>query len=392
MVDRAAERMLRVDLSSREVTVEPLPPLRGRKCIGPRGRAAACLLAGLDPASDPLGPGNRLAFTAGACAALPLPGASRLVVAGLSPVTGLYAEAEAGGAWAAALQRAGFAALVVEGRAERPVYLEVFEGGARLRDASRLWGLTTVETQAALRAGLADPAAQAVVIGPAGERKVPFACILHGAASAAGRAGLGAAMGAKGLKALVVRGGKVDGAPVAAGCAGCPRPCRSAVLGHKTRQAFAELGLVDEADLRETNWLCNAYGLDTLATAAALRGAVRRRRRERREEVFRLIQFLARGELPCPPEAVRSADVRRQREGSPADWTADAARAAKILGICRWIVGPSGPLPVDQVLAGLGSAVGVPVTTADLAREEDRTEEAIAAFNRDAAAARISAV
>ena len=59
------------------------------------------------------------------------------------------------------LQRAGFAALVVEGRAERPLYLEVFEGGARLRDASRLWGLTTVETQAALRAGLVDPAAQA---------------------------------------------------------------------------------------------------------------------------------------------------------------------------------------------------------------------------------------
>ncbi|WP_273381602.1 aldehyde ferredoxin oxidoreductase N-terminal domain-containing protein [Symbiobacterium thermophilum] len=392
-MDRVAERVLRVDLTSGKVSVEPLPPLRGRDCVGPRGRAAACLLADLDPTVDPLGPGSKLAFAAGACAALPLPGASRLVVAGLSPVTGLYADAEAGGVWAAALARVGFAAVVVEGRADRPVYLELSESGARLGDASRLWGLTTVETQAALRVGLADPAAQAVVIGPAGEHAVPFACILHGSTSAAGRAGLGAAMGAKGLKAVVVRSGQgaaAGGAP--AGCAGCPRPCRSAALGHKTRQAFAELGLLDAADLREANWLCNAYGLDTLATAAALRGVVRRRRRERREEVFRLIPRLARGELPCSPEALRTADVRRQRDGVPGERELDAVRAAKVLGICRWVVAPSGPLALERVLAGLKAASGASVTSSDLAREEARTEEAIAAFNRGAAAARASVV
>lgn len=385
-MEGAGERVLRVDLTALAVRVEPLPPWSAREFVGPRGIAAACLLPALNPSADPLGPDNKLAFAAGRCADLRLPGCSRLVVAGLSPATGLYGEAAAGGPWAAALRRAGFAAILVEGRAPRPIYLEVGRGTAELCDAARLWGLTTTEAEAALKAEPAAATDQVVVIGPAGENGLPFACILHGGQNVAGRAGLGAAMGAKGLKAVVVRqrGGSCGDEPC--GCHGCPQPCRPPAVGSRTRRAFADLGLQDPDTMQEANRLCNAYGLDTLATAAALQGWVERTGQGTCGSVLRLIPLLAQGQLPCP--AAAAAGRSRRPRADPAS----PQQATAALGVCRYLLTPAGPLQVHEVLGSLEAATGLRISEADLLWEEACVAEAISAFNRAAACRREAVV
>ena len=200
-------KLLRVDLTAGRRTIEDLDPAFCRKYVGGTGFIVHYLLEEVDPAIDPLSPENKLIFAAGPLTGIPLGGAARHAVGAKSPLTGGIAKSEAGEWWGPQLKRSGFDALIVEGKAEEPVYLWIHDGEAEIREAGHLWGKPTKETQAAIRAEVGDQKARVALIGPGGENLVSFACIMHGLFDAAGRGGLGAVMGSKKLKAVAVRGG-----------------------------------------------------------------------------------------------------------------------------------------------------------------------------------------
>ena len=188
---------------------------------------------------DPLGPENKLVFALGPLTGVQLPGSGRHCVGAKSPLTGGIAKSEAGEFWGAELKRAGFDAIIIEGRAERPVYLWVHDGEASIRDASHLWGLNTKEAQQGIRDELGDERVRVALIGPGGENLVLYSCIMHGLFDAAGRGGLGAVMGSKKLKAVAVRGHR---APRVANPEGV-RELREWLLANMERlRDFHELG------------------------------------------------------------------------------------------------------------------------------------------------------
>jgi aldehyde:ferredoxin oxidoreductase len=201
-------KILRVNLSESSVSVEATDGLFCRKYIGGAGFVAYFLWKEVRQGIDPLGPDNKLVFALGPVTGVLLPGSGRNCIGAKSPLTGGIAKSEVGEFWGAELKRAGYDAIIVEGRAEKPVYLWIHDGEVSLRDASHLWGQNTKETQQTIRAELGDKRIRVAVIGPAGENLVRYACIMNGLFDAAGRGGLGAVMGSKKLKAIAVRGSK----------------------------------------------------------------------------------------------------------------------------------------------------------------------------------------
>ena len=364
-------RVLRVNLTEGTVRVEELSWRTMRATPGGRGVAAAGLLDELDPAADPLGPASVLAFAVGVGAHLRLPGFSRFTVAGKSPLTGAYGEAEAGGHWAAALKEAGFDLCLVSGRASAPLYLLIADGAAELRDAEGLWGLSTSETEAAVRADLGNPLVQVVSIGPGGENQVPCACIMH-AGRAAGRGGFGAALGAKRLKAVAVRGTSTSYDQH--GCGACPLQCKRSA-GGRCRSALAGLGLRELESRDRAGWLCNEYGLDAHAAEAAVRGALQLGlgRGEPTDQVCRLITLLAQNQLPDVPPIQPTHACRPKAAPSL------HRRAAEALGICQRLAAPGGPLP--DLLAAARAMTGWSLALPDLLLAEAYTESLIEAFN-----------
>ncbi len=202
-------RILRVYLTEMRLDDEPLTYELARKYLGGAGLIAYFLYKELRAGIDPLGPENKLIFALGPITGLTLPGASRYCAGAKSPLTGGIAKSESGGFWMADLKRAGYDAIIVEGRAPRPVYLWINDGKAVLRDAGHLWGKEIKQTRDALKAELGDNRIKVASIGPAGENMVRYACIMTGLVDACGRGGLGAVMGSKHLKAIAVRGHKL---------------------------------------------------------------------------------------------------------------------------------------------------------------------------------------
>ncbi|AEG16481.1 Aldehyde ferredoxin oxidoreductase [Desulfofundulus kuznetsovii DSM 6115] len=199
-------RLLRLNLSDRSFAVEELPESVYRDYLGGKGLGTYLLLRDVEPGIDPLSPANKLIITAGPATGTLLPGSSRYGVFSKSPLTGLYAESYAGGRVAPAIRRTGYDAVIVEGASDAPVYVEISDRGVVFRDASHLWGKDTYATEDAVLAEVGQKGAQAVVIGPAGENLVRFACIENNYWRSAGRTGMGAVMGSKKLKALVFHG------------------------------------------------------------------------------------------------------------------------------------------------------------------------------------------
>ncbi|HHY48037.1 MAG TPA: aldehyde ferredoxin oxidoreductase family protein [Firmicutes bacterium] len=204
-------RLLRIDLSQHKIWEEDLDLGLARKFVGGRGLGVAILFRELDNGIDPFSPQNKLVFAVGPFEGPPIPGGSRLVITGKSPLTGLLGDSDLGGYFPLEMKRAGYDAIIVEGKSDRPVYLWVKDGCAELRDAGVLWGRTTFEAQNAIIGELGDDKVKVVTIGPAGENLVRYACIAGEVRYFAGRSGLGAVMGSKNLKAIAVRGtGKID--------------------------------------------------------------------------------------------------------------------------------------------------------------------------------------
>ncbi len=199
-------KVLRVNLSSGEVGVEEPDELFYRTYMGGTGMIAHYLLKELEPGIDALGPENKLIFATGPVTGAPLAGAGRNSVGGKSPLSGGFGDSQAGGFFGAELKHAGYDAIIVEGKAKTPVYLQIIDGKVEIKDASHLWGKTTAETQDAIKAESGERAMRFAAIGPAGEKMVRYACVINDISHAAGRTGMGAVMGSKNLKAVAVRG------------------------------------------------------------------------------------------------------------------------------------------------------------------------------------------
>ena len=206
MVNGYTGKILRVNLSNEKISVESLDEIFCRRYIGGEGFLSYYLLKELKAGIDPLGPENKLIFANGPLTGFAIPGASRNSVGAKSPLTGGFGAAEVGGHWGAELKHAGFDAIIVEGKANNPVYLWIHDGKAELRDANHLWGKVTGEVQEKIQEELNDNHIRVAQIGPGGERLVRYACIINDLRNAAGRTGMGAVMGSKNLKAIAVRG------------------------------------------------------------------------------------------------------------------------------------------------------------------------------------------
>ncbi|MGD2178115.1 MAG: aldehyde ferredoxin oxidoreductase family protein [Anaerolineae bacterium] len=198
-------KVLRVDLTAGEVSVEEIDRQFARDFIGGRGWAIKYLRDQVDPAVDPLSPENKLIFATGPLTDTPAPTGNRYMVVTKAPLTGAISVSNAGGMYPTEMKRTGFDMFIFEGKAERPVYVWVNDDQVEIRSAEHLWGRTVPEAEDGLLRET-DPKAKVACIGPAGERLVMFASIMNDKHRAAGRSGVGAVMGSKNLKAVVVRG------------------------------------------------------------------------------------------------------------------------------------------------------------------------------------------
>ena len=198
-------KILRVDLSHRHVEIEERDDAFYRRYLGGRALVAYYLLNEVPAGADPLGPENLLVFAPGVLTGASVSGQGRNGVGAKSPLTGGLGSAEAGGFWGYELKRAGFDAIVVRGQASSPLYLWVRDGQAEIREAGHLWGLTSGDCEDAMRDELGDERVRTALIGPAGENLVRYAAVVNDRSHFAGRTGLGAVMGSKGLKGIAVR-------------------------------------------------------------------------------------------------------------------------------------------------------------------------------------------
>lgn len=198
------QKLLRIDLSTGDYKVENLPDSWLKKYLGCKGVTVRLVYDEVPVGAEPLGPDNVLVIGTGPMDGMPV-GMGRTSIACKSP-RGCLAEGSAGGFFGPELRRSGIDYLLIKGKSDHPVYLFIDGDHVEIRDAGHFWGLTTDETDAALRKELKDPNFQMRYIGPAAENLVHAAPIFGNLNQAGGRAGCGEVMGSKKLKAIAVRG------------------------------------------------------------------------------------------------------------------------------------------------------------------------------------------
>jgi aldehyde:ferredoxin oxidoreductase len=198
-------KFLRIDLSAGKIKAEKLDEETARKYWGGRGWGGYLLLKELESKLDPFSSKNKIFFLTGPLQGTLTPFAPKFVVITKSPLTGTFTRVVAGGQWGPELKFAGYDGVIVEGKSAKPVYIFIDDDKVEIRDGTHLWGLTTGETENAIKKDLNDKTIQVLSIGQAGEKKVRFASVIHESRAAA-RGGTGAVMGSKNLKAIAVRG------------------------------------------------------------------------------------------------------------------------------------------------------------------------------------------
>lgn len=200
-------KLLEVDLSSGSTRIKEINEDLQMKHLGGSGLAAKLLYDERTYEADPLGPDNTLIFMNGLFTGIPVSCGCKLSVCAKSPLTGIWGEATMGGFFGAEFAKTGFGGVIVRGVAEMPVYLLVEDDSVEIKDAGDLWGLDVYETCSQLQKKHGERH-EVLCIGPAGERKVLIAGVMAGGnqTRAAGRTGLGAVMGSKHLKAIIVKG------------------------------------------------------------------------------------------------------------------------------------------------------------------------------------------
>lgn len=197
-------KILRVNLTDKTVSVSPTDPYKGY--IGGMGLANKIMYDEVAPGTDPLAPENKVVFAVGPLTATGVPLAGRTTIASLSTYTKDHqvVDAHCGGMIGAAIKKAGWDAIVIEGASDEPVYLKIDDDDVEIKPADQVWGQGTRATTEALSRKEGTDFCVAT-IGPAGENLLPYACIINSRNHSAG-AGAAAVMGSKKLKALVVRG------------------------------------------------------------------------------------------------------------------------------------------------------------------------------------------
>ena len=344
-------KVLKINLSTGSVGTIELSDDVLKAFVGGTGLAAALLYDHLTKDLDPLSPDAPLLFITGPFTASKVPSSSRYAITGKSPLTGIWGESTSGGHFPVALKLTGFDGILITGRSPKPVYIWVNDGEVKIKEASDIWGLTTYETQAAIREELGKDV-KVACIGPAGENLVKYASVINDEGRAAGRCGFGAVMGAKNLKAIAVSGSKeppiadpgkvaelvskalkeIESSPfthslriygtagyITTGmpfgdvpakyfqdsifpaykisglalreryyirplaCTGCPIACGKIIyfgkygiekvdtLEYESQTALGPLCGIDNLDMiLYLNYLCNAYGLDTISTGVTI--------------------------------------------------------------------------------------------------------------------------
>jgi aldehyde:ferredoxin oxidoreductase len=198
-------KILRVNLTDGTVSKDPTPPEVARDFIGGRGFGIYFLLKEVPKGADPLGPENKLIISSGPISGMLVPGGGKCDWTTKAPLTGGYASASMGGHFTAEMRYAGLDSIILEGISPKPVYLFIDDDKIELRDASDLWGKSTFAVEKQFKEKLGEEY-QVAVIGVGGEHMVPYACINHDYGRQAGRGGVGAVMGSKKVKAIVVHG------------------------------------------------------------------------------------------------------------------------------------------------------------------------------------------
>jgi len=198
-------RFLRVDLSNQSMNIEDLDPKIFRRYMGGRNLALHFLLKEIKADVDPLSPQNKLVFATSVLTGSPISGQGRHTAAAISPLTGGLADSQCGGWWGAELKFAGYDGIIIEGKAENPVYLYIQDEDVQILSADHLKGKSTGEAQKYFNETHGNKA-RVMQIGPAGENLVRYSMITSDLRNFHGRGGLGAVMGSKNLRAVVVRG------------------------------------------------------------------------------------------------------------------------------------------------------------------------------------------
>ncbi len=198
--------ILKIDLTTNTTEPYRIPEKWEQDFLGGASLAARLLYDSLTPQLDPLSAEAPLLFLVGPLTGTTGPAVGRFVVCGKGPATGLWAESNCGGFWGPELRFTGYDGVWITGKADHPIYLWIQDGRLEIRDASKLWGKDTYETQEAIKQELNQPSARVAVIGPAAENGVLFAGIFCDHGRTAGRTGMGTVMGSKNLKAIAVRG------------------------------------------------------------------------------------------------------------------------------------------------------------------------------------------
>jgi aldehyde:ferredoxin oxidoreductase len=196
-------KILRVDLSEARSWTEDTEPYT-RLFIGGKGINIKIMFDEVGSQVNPFDPENRICFGPGVLAGTMAPSHSRMKITSMSP-NGLLQNSGIGGYFPAEIRKAGYDALIIQGKSDKPVYLYIEDGRVELREGAHLSGKDTQETQRIMKTELGDWV-KIACIGPAGENLVSFSCVVTGKGSAAGRGGFGAIMGSKNLKAIAVRG------------------------------------------------------------------------------------------------------------------------------------------------------------------------------------------
>ena len=199
-----AEKVLEIDLTTLTHKTYPLDMEMARQFIGGRGLGARMLWDLVGPEVDPLSPENVLIFTNGPLTATGYQTSNRFSVSTKSPLTGTILDANSGGFWGMTFKKTGYAALIVRGKAQKPVWIEIKDNVVNFHDASELWGMRVYALTEKL--GQNNNKRNVLCIGPAGENLSRIAAIMNDRERAMARGGTGAVMGSKNLKAIVVEG------------------------------------------------------------------------------------------------------------------------------------------------------------------------------------------
>ncbi len=197
-------KLLRINLTDNTIKVEDLDFDKAKKYVGGRGLGTKILFDEIDPKIDALSPENKLIFINGPLSGTPTPTGGRYMVVTKSPLSGTIASSNSGGTWGARLKYAGYDGIIVEGKATSPVYISINNEIVEIKDAGHLWGKLVGETTDILVAD--KKRTNVLAIGPAGEKLSMVASIMNDKDRAAGRSGVGAVMGSKNLKAIIVTG------------------------------------------------------------------------------------------------------------------------------------------------------------------------------------------